>query len=37
MNSEIDEHELLERIFQNEEACRRITRLLDDKEIADAV
>jgi hypothetical protein len=33
---EIDEQELLERIFQNEEASRRITRLLDDKEIADA-
>ena len=33
---EIDEQELFERIFQNEEASRRITRLLDDKEIADA-
>ena len=33
---EIDEQELFERIFQNEVACRRISRLLDDKEIADA-
>lgn len=33
---EIDEQELFERIFQNEEASRRIARLLDDKEIANA-
>jgi len=33
---EIDEQELFERIFQNEEASRRIARLLDDKEIAAA-
>ena len=33
---EIDEQELFERIFQNEEASRRIVRLLDDTEIADA-
>jgi len=33
---EIDEQELFERIFQNEEASMRIARLLDDKEIASA-
>jgi len=33
---EIDEQELFERIFQNEEASRRIARLLDDIEIVTA-
>ena len=33
---EIDEQKLFERILRNEEEGRRIARLLDDKEIADA-
>jgi hypothetical protein len=32
---EIDEQEIFERIFRNEETCRRIIRILEDKEIAD--
>jgi hypothetical protein len=32
---EIDEQEIFERFFRNEETCRRIIRILEDKEKAD--